>query len=126
LSLVCGLTGEKCLARGDVERALPWLRYALENGADPAVDPPESRTLLMLYRGLADDILHARDKAKADYQAVLAGPDFAGSHALGRECLGSPCDAVAVLSYLRALSRGEPWLRPQPPLKGARKPSPYP
>ncbi len=117
LSLVCGLTGEKCLARGDIERALPWFRYALEKGADADLDPPESRTLLLLYRGISHDMLSQRVKAKADYEAALAGPDFAGSHALSRECLGAPCDIDTVRSYLRALSRAEPWTRPRLPAK---------
>ncbi len=107
MSLACGLSGDKCLAAEDVERALAWLDRALASAAREKPGPWQ--TFLHLYRGYALDILGRPQEAGREYQKVLAHPDLLGCRARARECLKAPCDADALKRYFLALSKGEPW-----------------
>jgi tetratricopeptide (TPR) repeat protein len=103
LSLVCGLTGEKCLDPGLTKSTLPWFEHAIEVSAKDK--PGAWETFLRLCRGQAADVAGDRESAAADYRWVLAQPDTLGLRARARECLQSPCGRESTLAYLREFSR---------------------
>lgn len=125
LSLFCGIAGDKCLNRDDVTEAAAWLDAAVaaaekapspkrRRGKKPRKpSPPDPelqwRSLLRLMRGYARDVLGQTDEASADYQWVLAHPDFSDDQARARECEEESCEARDLLEYLRAQSHGDPW-----------------
>ena len=110
LTLACGLSGSDCLAKPDMERTLVWLDHALDSTAkEPAAGPkPDSfRTLVRLLRGQALDVLGRREEAVKEYQKVEFLPPLGESSEIARACLAAPCDRVAVLKRLRAMSKEE-------------------
>lgn len=102
LSLVCGLSGSRCLEKDEVESALAWFDYAVSSSARP----PDKAWLsfLHLYRGYAHDLLGQADGAKRDYQWVLNHAPSSDNQQRARLCLSSGCDAAALLRHLKALS----------------------
>lgn len=105
LTLACGLSGPDCLAKPEVERVLIWVDHALDASAK---DKPGSfRSLLLLMRGQALDVLGRRDEAAKDYQKVEFLPPFGESREIARACLAAPCDRDAVLKRLREMSKVE-------------------
>lgn len=108
LSLVCGLSADRCLSAASVRAARDWFDRALAAPESKPVDRAWVSTL-HLYRGYASDMLGETDEAAQDFRRVLALPPFLDNHARARECLEESCDSVSFLRYLRALSRGEPW-----------------
>ncbi|MBI3550938.1 MAG: tetratricopeptide repeat protein [Elusimicrobia bacterium] len=124
LGLTCGLTGEKCLEKGDVDKGLVWFTHAIESTPEPkpgarapkkgpAADKQAADlqwlSLTHLYRGYTFDILGQSDEAERDYHWVLDHPDFSDGRARAAECLATSCDAKPLVLYLRAMSNGDPW-----------------
>jgi tetratricopeptide (TPR) repeat protein len=116
LSLVCGLTGDKCLDPCLTKATLPWFEHAVEVSAKDKPGPWE--TFLRLCRGQAADVAGDRETAAADYRWVLAQPDTLGLRTRAQECLKSPCGRDNTLAYLREFSR-EPVETPAAGLDGA-------
>jgi tetratricopeptide (TPR) repeat protein len=117
LGLTCGLTGDQCLAKADVEQGRVWFTHAIELASDPKPGKTVKVTeadrqwlsVLHLYRGYASSILDKKDEADRDYRWVLDHPDFSDDHARAQECMGGKCDAKSVIAYLRAMSNGDAW-----------------
>ncbi len=108
LTLVCGLSGADCLAKGDMERTLTWLDHALDSTSkDSAAGPkPDGfQTMLHFLRGQTLDILGRRDDAVAEYKKVEALPALGETKEIARACLEAPCDRAATLKRLRAMSK---------------------
>ncbi|HBT62463.1 MAG TPA: hypothetical protein DEB40_12035, partial [Elusimicrobia bacterium] len=103
LSLVCGLTLDKCLDPELMRRTLPWFEHALELAPNDSPDPWLS--FLHLARGQIADISGSRETALADYRWALAHPDALGLNALARDCQRKACSQASALDFLRALSR---------------------
>lgn len=103
LSLVCSLTGEKCLDPALTNATLPWFEHAIEASAKAKPGPWE--TFLRLCRGQAADIAGDRERALSDYRWVLTQPDALGFKARARECLKTACGQENSLTFLRSLSR---------------------
>ena len=123
MSLVCGLTGEKCFDHEQAADFRVWLSAAIDGTPEPKpVSPgkgkkpklPETAagdftflSLLHLYRGFCVDALGKSEEAGADYDWVLKHADFADFHARAAACQAKPCTAKDSLLYLREASRGE-------------------
>jgi len=105
LTLVCGLSGPRCLERADMERTLVWLDHALETVAKEK--PDTFKTLLRLLRGQTLDVLGQREEALKEYQKVEALPPLGDSREVARACLATPCGREAVLKRLRDMSKEE-------------------
>ncbi|MDE2510780.1 MAG: hypothetical protein KGL74_06635 [Elusimicrobia bacterium] len=105
LTLVCGLSGAKCLANEDAQRSLAWFDHALE--ATAREKPGAFRGLLHLFRGHLLEVLARRDESLADYKRALALPDFDFVHARAAACLAAPCGRDEILGALRDMSRDE-------------------
>ncbi len=105
LSLICGLTGDKCLDPGLTGATLPWFEQAIGTSAKPKPDAWE--TFLRLCRGQAADVAGARSLAVADYRWALAQPDVFGLQARARNCLQNPCGRMRTLEFLREFSSRE-------------------
>lgn len=120
LGLVCGLTGDRCLERGDAEKSLIWFSHAIHDMPEPPpqpkgktkhrapiMDPADLQwlSLMHLFRGYSLSILGQAAEASEDYRWVLDHPDFSDNHARAQECLKGPCDAKAILLYLRDQSK---------------------
>lgn len=105
LSLICGLSGDKCLDKEDATMAYSWFTNAAasEAPAGPWL------SFVHLNRGYLADILGKREEAASDYRWVLSKSDFSDFHSRAKECLAAPCRKENILSYLSALSRDEPW-----------------
>mgnify|MGYP001599541481 CR=1 FL=1 len=119
LSLLCGLPADKCFDKSMVGPARAWLDLAVEpgNGNPP---PGVWHTFTHFLRGQASDLLGKREDAAKDYQAALAGPDYAEIHFRAKECQKKACKGDAAIQYFRSLSRGDPW----PPPAKRRPPAP--
>ncbi len=78
--------GQRLLGWNRLEEAREILDRAL---ADPAADQKQ-RALSLLVRGKVLDRLGRRQEAIADYQAVLALPNFKGSHREARQGVKRP------------------------------------
>ncbi|MDX6771179.1 MAG: hypothetical protein SF051_16740, partial [Elusimicrobiota bacterium] len=104
LTLVCGLSGDACLAKPEVERLLAWSEHALDASAKEK--PAPYHTWLRMLRAHALDLLGRRDEAAKEYQRVAFLPDFDGARARARSCLAEPCDRAVVLKLLRERSQG--------------------
>ena len=111
LTLVCGLSGPRCLSPGDAEAALAWLDRALETVSGDA--PSGFAALLRLLRGQALDALGRRAEAGAEYRKCLALPDFDFAHERATACLAAHCGRAEQLRRLRALSQEEPGASPR-------------
>ncbi len=110
LTLVCGLSGEDCLSKPDMERTLAWLDHALDStakDASPGQKPDSFRTLLRLLRGQALDALGRREEAAKEYQKVEFLPPVGETRDIARACLAAPCDRTAIIARLRAMSKEE-------------------
>lgn len=125
MSLLCGLTGDKCLGKKDFAKARDWFQYAIESESLPRPEttlsefadevardlgemPEDSAAWLTfshLFKGYSADALSRREEAILDYQWVLDHPDFADSHARAKTCLKAPCDRKELVAYFRALTR---------------------
>ncbi|MFA6316945.1 MAG: hypothetical protein WC943_05955 [Elusimicrobiota bacterium] len=121
LTFTCSLSGKDCLGRADVELALKFFGYAVDNLKPD--DPPEWAALVRLYRGHAADMLGKRKDAEADYRWVLSRPGFDDGHLRASECLKRRCDAQKNLRYLQALSKGEAYVPEEPSQPGPAGPS---
>ncbi len=130
LGLTCGLTGDQCLAKGDVEHGLEWFSKAGE--AAPAAKATHSKkaaaeaesdqqwlSAAHLYRAYTLDILGRSPESAKDYHWVLEHPDFSDNRARAQECLDRICDSKSLLLYMRAMSKGDPW---PPPAKSPSHP----
>lgn len=106
LTLVCGLSGADCLAKGDADLALTWFDRALD--ATAGETPTGFHTLLHLFRGQLLDALDRRDEALAEYRRVVALPGIDDAHERAYACQSSPCGRAEILRRLRALSKIEP------------------
>ena len=120
LSIVCGLSGDKCLNRESSELAVAWCTRAIESTPEPKpgrkLKPAEQDTLKWLslsrlYRAYMQEVLGHVDAAERDFKWVLAHPEFADGHSRARECMEHGCAKEDLLLYLRSLSRGETWAR---------------
>lgn len=103
LSLVCGLTGDKCLDPVPTKATLPWFEHAIEVSAKDK--PGAWESFLHLCRGQAADVAGERQTAAADYRWVLARPDPLGFHGRARECLKNACGREDTLAFLRGFTR---------------------
>lgn len=118
LGLVCGLTGDKCLAKDDVEKSLIWFSHAIHETAEPkpraqggkkrtagALDDEKWLSLMHLYRGYTFSILGQGDEAARDYHWVLSHMDFSDNQSRAQECLQGSCGARELLLYMRNKSK---------------------
>ncbi|MCM2303187.1 MAG: hypothetical protein NDJ72_00675 [Elusimicrobia bacterium] len=103
LTLACGLSGDACLAKEDLERTLAWLDHAIE--ADAKAKPGVFRTFTHLLRGITLDLLDRRDEAVKEFQRTEFLPPLGDSREIARACLAEPCGREAVLKRLRAMSK---------------------
>ncbi len=103
LTLVCGLSGDACLAPADGERMLAWADHALAMTAKEK--PAPYHTWVRMLRGYSLDLLGRRDDAAKEYLKIAYLPDFDGARERARECLAAPCDRAALLRMLRERSK---------------------